>query len=159
MTQIFFTKSLIGISKGAKGSLQPASREALILTLLEMLGHTHATPLAPEILRQIDARPPASDPTLREVRLLKLAFALVDYGLRLAASSPLKDEMLQQLLPVLVSVEQGELREAQKATDVAQEVLELMETALLENEQPNESPTHESCAIKKRLQGMIPCHD
>ena len=161
MNDIFFTESIIHESKGAKGLLTPASREALILTLLETLGHNSATPLTRQILCQIDAQPPVADPTLREVRLLKLAFALVDYGLRLAAASPLNDAFSTGLHSVLLDLQRGDHVDARKSTDIALEVMEMMEAALTGDRQsiPDTPRTERLLAMMRdRLASLPPSH-
>lgn len=109
---------------------QPTTREELLLALLDMLGlpalrgHAHAT------LDQLYALPVADDPVLRELRLLRTALGIIDYGARLMASTPLAPSIGPLVADVLAEIEALNLHDTTRMTQQAQYAVNVLEAAI-----------------------------
>ena len=108
----------------------PITREDLTLAILESLSVPASAPNGHTYLDQIYHIAPHVDPLVQEMRLVRFAIGLIDYGARIAASSPLFNEFGKLLGPLMTALSDLDLLEAQRSTKQLQESIDLLESSI-----------------------------
>ena len=109
---------------------QPVTREDLTLALLESLSNPVLVENAHIYLDQIYAIPVHKNTLVQEMRLVRFAVGLIDYGSRIVATSPIFGEFQKLLGPFMVSISDLDFEETQRPTKQLQESIDLLESSI-----------------------------
>lgn len=109
------------------------TKEGLMSMLVEMLGDSTCAKRAHELVDEIYSIPKSSNPSLNELRLLRIAMVFIDYGARILASSPMEHELKIVIGELVSEIDRMDITGIIRTTQQAEYAANMVEVAITDN--------------------------
>lgn len=109
------------------------TKEGLMSMLVEMLGDSTCSKRAHELVDEIYSIPKSNNPSLNELRLLRIAMVFIDYGARILASSPMEHELKIVIGELVSEIDRMDITGIIRTTQQAEYAANMVEVAITDN--------------------------